>query len=102
MTTTTTRSFSTIDEVYAACDEAKIMYRTQRDGLGETTYWVDNNHRDIYAPMTCFYSEKSLIAWANYFFNADHDDIEEDDEDDDDGFLYTADQMRSMIYPSPY
>ena len=83
--TTTTRSFSTIDEVFAACDEAKIMHRTQRGGLGETTYWVDDNHRDIYAPMTCFYSEQQLIRWANYFFNADHDDIEEDDEDEYDG-----------------
>jgi len=83
--TTTTRSFSTIDEVYAACDEAKIMHRTQRGGLGETTYWVDDNHRDIYAPMTCFYSEQQLIRWANYFFNTDHDDIEEDEEGEYEG-----------------
>jgi hypothetical protein len=83
--TTTTLSFSTIDEVYAACDEAKIMYRTQHGMLGETTYWVDTNRRDIYAPMTCFYSEQQLISWANYFFNTDHDDIEEDDENEYDG-----------------
>jgi hypothetical protein len=36
--------------------------------------------------MTCFYSEQQLIRWANYFFNADHDDIEEDDEDDADEY----------------
>jgi hypothetical protein len=83
--TTTTLSFSTIDEVFAACDEAKIMHRTQRGGLGETTYWVDDNHRDIYAPMTCFYSEQQLIRWANYFFNTDHDDIEEDEEGEYEG-----------------
>lgn len=89
--TTTTRSFTTVEDVYLACDEAKMMYRTQHGGLGEVSYWIDINHKDPNAPMSAFYSEKQLIGWANHFFNTDWDALESDeDEDAEDVFFQLA------------
>lgn len=69
METTTTRTFSTVEEVFQACEEAGMMTRTQHGGLGEISHWVDINHKDYNAPMTCFWSDHNLISWANAYFN---------------------------------
>jgi hypothetical protein len=83
-TTTTTRTFSTVAEVFQACEEAGMMTRTQHGGLGEISHWVDIDHKDYSAPMTCFWSDENLIRWANNYFNTDWDAIEDENEDEDD------------------
>jgi hypothetical protein len=84
METTTTRTFSTVEEVFQACEEAGMMTRTQYGGLGEVSHWVDINHKNYSAPMTCFWSDNNLISWANAYFNTDWDAIEDESEDEDD------------------
>ena len=93
METTTTRTFSTVEEVFQACEEAGMMTRTQHGGLGEISHWVDINHKDYNAPMTCFCSDDNLIGWANSYFNTDWDAIEDENEDEDE------DYEMPMFYP---
>jgi len=84
METTTTRTFSTVAEVFQACEEVGMMTRTQHGGLGEVSHWVDIFHKNYDSPMMAFWSDKQLINWANGYFNTDWDAIEDESEDEDD------------------
>lgn len=81
VTTETNITFHTVKDVFEACETAGMMTRTQCDMLGDISYWVDINHKDMSAPMTPFFSDKQLIGWANAFFNRDWDSIETEEED---------------------
>lgn len=84
METATLRTFSTVEEVFQACEEVGMMTRTQYGGLGEISHWVDISYKNYDAPMIGFWSDAQLLKWANAYFNTDWDAIEEENEDDDD------------------
>lgn len=55
--------FATAEQALDACEAAGLQPRTQRGGLGETSYWVylDNAY-------VAYWGDDQFLRWANAYF----------------------------------